>query len=619
VIYEGRPQFLAVDEILKINTNKTVDLLRLELEIRKNELEEQWHFASLEKIFIEKRIYRKIEECETWESVIETIDNGLRPFKKLFKREITRDDILKLTEIKIKRISKFNSFQADEHIKGLEVELEEVQNHLAHLIEFAINYYRQIKKKFGKDKDRKTEIRNFDTIEATMVAVANEKLYVNREEGFAGIGLKKDEYVCDCSDIDDIIVFREDGTCLVTKVVDKVFVGKNIIHIDVFRRNDDRTIYNMIYRDGRGGKNFVKRFAVVGVTRDKEYNLTKGTEGSKVLYFSANPNGEAEIVRVNLKPKPKMKITTIDFNFSELAIKGRNSLGNTLTKNVIKKIVKKEEGVSTLGAMDIWYDESVKRLNAEGRGRHLGAFMGDDKILTIMQSGEYRLTGFDLTTHFDDDLIEIRKFDPSTIVSAVYLEGSLNLWYLKRFQVEATDKKTLFIGESAGSRLITLSMDERPLLQVVFDEKKNGKTITVDVVNAEEFIGVKSYKAKGKRLSTWDIKEVNWLKPLPVESMEDQSDELPGDETEEPDLFEQDENGELEDISLEPEDLEVEVPEEENEIKEEQNTSFFPNHETADMNLSDEQETESVTPKKTVTRKPRRKDEDEGTVQMSLF
>jgi len=619
VIYEGRPQFLAVDEILKINTNKTVDLLRLELEIRKNELEEQWHFASLEKIFIEKRIYRKIEECETWESVIETIDTGLKPFKKLFKREITRDDILKLTEIKIKRISKFNSFQADEHIKSLEVELEEVQNHLAHLIDFAINYYRQIKKKFGKDKDRKTEIRNFDTIEATMVAVANEKLYVNREEGFAGIGLKKDEYVCDCSDIDDIIVFREDGTCLVTKVVDKVFVGKNIIHIDVFRRNDDRTIYNMIYRDGRGGKNFVKRFAVVGVTRDKEYNLTKGTEGSKVLYFSANPNGEAEIVRVNLKPKPKMKITTIDFNFSELAIKGRNSLGNTLTKNVIKRIVKKEEGVSTLGAMDIWYDESVKRLNAEGRGRHLGAFMGDDKILTIMQSGEYRLTGFDLTTHFDDDLIEIRKFDPSNIVSAVYLEGSLNLWYLKRFQVEATDKKTLFVGESAGSRLITLSMDERPLLQVVFDEKKNGKTIAVDVVNAEEFIGVKSYKAKGKRLSTWDIKEVNWLKPLPVEPMEDKFDELPGDETEEPDLFELDENGELEDDSVKPEDTEVEIPEEENEMNEEQNTSFFPEDETANLNLSDGKEPDSEAPKKTVPRKPRRKDEDEGTVQMSLF
>ncbi len=624
VIYKGKPQFLGVDEILKINTNKTVDLLKKELEIRKAELEEQWHFASLEKIFIEKRIYRKIEECETWEAVIETIDNGLKPYKKLFKREIIRDDILKLTEIKIKRISKFNSFQADEHIKGLEVELDEVQNHLAHLIDFAINYFRQIKKKFGKDKDRKTEIRNFDTIEASMVAVANERLYVNREDGFAGTGLKKDEYVCDCSDIDDIIIFREDGTCMVTKVADKVFVGKNIIHIDVFRRNDERTIYNMIYRDGRGGKNFVKRFAVVGVTRDKEYNLTKGSEGSKVLYFSANPNGEAEIVRVNLKPRPKMKITAFDFNFSELAIKGRNSLGNTLTKYVIKKIVKKEEGISTLGAMDIWYDESVKRLNAEGRGKHLGAFRGDDKILTIMQSGEYKLTGFDLTTHFDEDLIDIAKFNPSIIISAVYLEGSFNYYYLKRFVVEETDKKTLFISESQGSKLITFSAEKRPVLKIVFDDEWNGKHIESEKIIAEEFIGVKSFKAKGKRLSTWEIKEISWLESLPAEPDDNEPNDISEDDANEPVLFDPDEPDDIQASSTEDFDIENAIAEDENDgdepaVENPDESSFPADEEPSGENLPEENEPGPDSIKKTVTRKPRRKDDDEAQAQMSLF
>ena len=536
VIYNGKPKFLGVTEILKITTDHTVELLKQELQIRKQELLEQWHFSSLEKIFIEKRIYRKIEECETWEAVIKAIDKGLAPYKKLFKREITRDDIIRLTEIKIKRISKYNVFKAEEAIRQIELELEEVENHLAHIIDFAINYFRQIKKKFGKGKERKTEIRNFDTIEATMVAAANVKLFVNREEGFAGTSLRKDEFVGECSDIDDVIVFREDGTFMVTKVADKFFIGQNIIHIDVFRRNDDRTIYNMIYRDGKAGKTYVKRFAVLGVTRDKEYNLTKGTPGSKVLYFTANPNGEAEVVRVSLRPKARLKKTAFDFDFSQLAIKGRNSQGNTLTKYAVKKILKKEEGISTLGAMDIWFDESVKRLNTEERGIYLGAFKGDDKILTVMQSGEYRLTGYDISTHFDEDLIVIEKFDPEKVVSAVYFDASQGMMYIKRFTIEKTDKKMSFIGDNKDSRLITLTMDYRPVLEVIFDEKKNEKALENLEIDVEAFIGIKSYKAKGKRLSTFAVKKVRWLEPLPYEppqTEEEQPEETAAETTSE--------------------------------------------------------------------------------------
>lgn len=532
VIYNGKPNFMGVDQILKISADQTVYLLKRELEIRKGELEEAWHFSSLEKIFIEKRIYRRIEESETWEDVIKTIDLGLKPYKPMFKREITRDDIIKLTEIKIKRISKYNSFKADDIIKGIEGELDEVQNHLDHLVDYAINYYRQIKKKYGAGRERKTEIRNFDTIEATMVAVANQKLYINREEGFAGTSLKKDDFVCECSDIDEIIVFREDGTFMVTKVSDKFYVGNNVIHIDVFKRNDDRTIYNMIYRDGKAGKNFVKRFAVVSITRDRDYHLTKGTDGSKVLYFSANPNGEAEIVRVTLRPRPRLKITAFDYDFSDLAIKGRGSQGNTLTKNYIRKVVKKEEGVSTLGAIDVWFDESVKRLNTEERGMFLGAFKSDEKILTIMQSGEYRLTGYDLTTHFDEDLIHIEKFDPNRVMTVVYFEGKQAFWYLKRFQVEESDKKILFISDHHDSKLISFSMDERPVLKVMFDDKKNDKEIENEEIIAGEFIGVKSFKAKGKRLSNYAIKKINWLEPLEPLTPEPKTEDADGEGTE---------------------------------------------------------------------------------------
>ncbi|MDZ7741263.1 MAG: DNA gyrase/topoisomerase IV subunit A [Bacteroidota bacterium] len=455
VIYDGKPQFIGVSEILKISTDNTLSLLKKELEIRNSELEEEWHFLSLEQIFIEERIYRRIEKSTTWEEVIETIDKGLDPFKDKFKREITREDIIKLTEIRIKRISKYSSDKTEQQIEAIEGEILEVKNHLDNLVDFTINYFRQIKKKYGQGRERRTEIRSFDTIEATMVAAATQKLYVNREDGFAGTSLKKDEYVCDCSDIDDLIVFREDGTCIVTKVAPKTFVGKNVIHIDVFKRNDDRTIYNMIYRDGFRGNAYVKRFPVLGVTRDKEYDLGRGSKGTKVLYFTANPNGEAEVLKIYHRPKPKLRKLSFEYNFSELDIKSRGAKGNILTRHSIRDIVKKEEGVSTLGAIDIWYDETVKRLNTDERGQYLGAFRGQDKILTVMKSGYLKLTNYDVSTHFDEGMIMIQKFDPGKVISVVYFEGEQQKYYVKRFQLEEdtpVNKDYGFIGDQKNRR-----------------------------------------------------------------------------------------------------------------------------------------------------------------------
>jgi len=520
VIGEAKPRFAGVKEILKISVDNTVRLLKMELEIRLAELEEEWHFSSLEKIFIENRIYRNIEESTSWEDVIDTIDKGLEPFKKLFKRQITQDDIVKLTEIKIKRISKYNSFKADELIEGIESEIDEVQNHLQHLIEYTINYFKQIKKKYGKGRERKTEIRNFDTIEATMVAVANEKLYVNREEGFAGTSLKKDEFVCDCSDIDDIIVFRKDGSFIVTKVAPKTFVGKDVLHIDVFKKNDDRTIYNLIYRDGYKGLIYVKRFAVIGVTRDKEYDATLGSPGTRVLYFSANPNGEAEVLKVRLRPKPRLRKLGFDYDFKDLEIKGRNAKGNILTKYAILDISKKEDGVSTLGAIDIWYDDTVKRLNTDGRGSYIGAFKGSDRILSILKSGFYKLTNFDLSTHFDEDMILIQKFDPDKVLSVVYWEGELQKYYVKRFIIEDNspeNKKIGFIGDHAHSELVALSLDYLPRIEVVFKQEKDKKPLPPEIVNLSEFIGVKSEGAKGKRITNKEVKKIILIDPLPYE------------------------------------------------------------------------------------------------------
>lgn len=520
VIKDGKPQFLNVKEILRISTQHALDLIHRELEIRMTELKDQWHYSSLEKIFIEFKIYRKIESSETWEEVIDAIEKGLAPHRKKLLRDITLDDIIRLTEIKIKRISRFDSQKADEQIIAIESEIAEVQNHLEHLVEYAILYFQQIRKKYGKGKERKTEIRNFDTIEAAAVAAASQRLYINREEGFAGSALKKDEYISDCSDIDDIILFREDGSFLVRKVESKFFAGKDIVYINVFKKNDERTIYNMIYRDGKKGACYVKRFAVVGVTRDKEYDLTKGSPGSKVIYFSANPNGEAEMLKVFLRPKPRMKKTSFEFDFSRIAIKGRSSLGNILTKNPVRQIVKKEQGVSTLGARGIWFDESVKRLSADERGSYLGAFEGDDKILTIHKSGVYKLYNYDLSTHFDEDMFFILKYDPKIVVSVVYFDGNMSTYYLKRFNIEISDKAVNFLNDHKDSRLIEVSLDWLPQLELSFQEK-NGKKRDNEKMNVAEFIGLKSYHAKGRRLSDHAIDKIKWLEPLPHEPAED--------------------------------------------------------------------------------------------------
>jgi topoisomerase-4 subunit A len=514
VIEDSKPVFIGVSEILKYSANNTVELLKKELEIKKTELQESWHLSSLEKIFIENRIYHDIEECETWESVIKTIDKGLEPFKKKLLREVTEEDIVKLTEIKIKRITKFDVKKADEYIKGIENEMKEVQNHLDHIIDFAINYYKQIRKKHGDGRDRKTEIRNLDTIAATQVVVANEKLYVNREEGFIGTSLKKDEFVSECSDIDEVIVFLRDGRYIITKVDDKVFVGKDIIHVAVFKRNDDRTIYNIIYRDGLNGSIMVKRCAIKGITRDKEYDITKGTNKSKILYMTANPNGEAEIVKVYLRPRPRLKKPIFEFDFSELAIKGRQSMGNILTKYAVHKIVLKDEGVSTLGGRKIWFEDEVLRLNADGRGKYLGEFHGDDKVLVITKSGSYRLTSYDLMNHFEDDVLLVEKFRAEKIFSAVYYDADLEYYYVKRFTIDPTDKLTSFIGENEESRLIQLTEVEYPRLEVSFGGRHKDREN--EIIEIADFIGVKSYKARGKRLSNYEVKVVKELEPLIV-------------------------------------------------------------------------------------------------------
>jgi topoisomerase-4 subunit A len=474
VIEDNKPRFVGVSEILKVNADHTKDLLRQELEIRLKELEENWHLSSLEKIFIEKRIYRDIEECETWEEVIEAIDKGLEPYKKLLMREVSQEDIIKLTEIKIKRISRYDVKRADEHIKGLEEEMKEVKNHLENLVSYTIEYFRQIKKKYSKGKERRTELRNFASIEATKVVVANQKLYMNAKDGFIGTGLKKDEYVCDCSDIDDIIVFLKNGTYTISKVADKQFVGKDIIHAAVFKRNDKRTIYNVAYFDGNSGNVMVKRAPVTGITRDKQYNIGKEHPHTKVLYFSANPNGEAEVIKVYLRPRPRLKNPIFEFDFAELAIKGRGAMGNILTKYSVQKIVMKEKGVSTLGGRKIWFDEDVMRLNVDARGTLLGEFSGEDSLLVITKSGNFRTTNFDLSNHFEDDLIIIEKYREGKIWSAAYYDAEQNYYYLKRFKIDPGSKKTRFIGDHPDSRLIQITEVEYPRLELKFGGKKQG-------------------------------------------------------------------------------------------------------------------------------------------------
>jgi topoisomerase-4 subunit A len=520
IIENDKPRFVGVSEILKLSVKNTRDLLQRELEIEKAELEEQWQFSSLEKIFIEERIYRDIEECETWEAVIEAIDKGLKPFRKKLRRDVTHDDIVRLTEIRIKRISKFDSFKADEYIKGIEEKIATCEHHLANLTDYAIAWYQNLKKKYGAGRERKTEIRMFDTIEASKVVINNEKLYVNRLEGFVGYGIKKDEYVSECSDIDDIIVMRADGMMLVTKISDKAFLGKEILHVNVFRKNDDRTTYNLVYQDGKTGPYYVKRFSISGVIRDKEYDMTKGTKGSRVIYLSANPNGESETLQIFLKPRPKLKKTMFDFDFGTLTIKGRGAGGNILSKIPIRKIVLKERGQSTLSARQIWWDDSVKRLNAEGRGDLLGSFASGDKILALMQSGTYKLYAPDPSTHFDEDLIQLGLYDPRQPVSAIYYDGETKEYMVKRFLIETTDKKTVFISEHPNSRLEFVSTDTFPRVQLDFGKMGKFERNSQEIL-LEEFIAVKGLKAKGKRLSTHEPKKIIALESLPEPEIEE--------------------------------------------------------------------------------------------------
>ena len=528
VITGSKPSFMGVSEMLRFSTDNTVKLLKTELEIRQNELREEWQLSSLEKIFIEERIYRDIEECETWEAVIKAIDDGLKPFKKKLVREVTREDIILLTEIKIKRISKYDSKKADEHIKAIETELEEVKNHLNNLVPFAINYFRQIKKKYGKGRERKTEIRSFDTIQAAKVVANNAKLYINYKEGFIGTGLKKDEFVCDCSDIDDIIVIRKDGGYLITKVADKVFVGNDIIYAQVFLKNDERTIYNIVYQDGKDGPLYAKRCAISGLTRDKEYNLTRGTAGSKITYFSANPNGEAEVIRVHHKPKARLKKLIFEFDFGQLAIKGKSSMGNILTRNAVHKIALKEKGLSTLGGRKIWFDDAVFRLNVDGRGLFLGEFSADDKILVITKNGHFRVTGFDLSNHFEDNILIIEKFRTGKVYSAVYWDAEQKFYYVKRFTIEESEKPLCFINEDPESKLISLTEVEYPRFEIQFGGKNKDREN--EIIEVAEFINIKSYKAKGKRLTSYMVDNIQEIEPVVRKESAPPVEEEPEDE-----------------------------------------------------------------------------------------
>ena len=531
-IVDDKPSFMGVSSILKHSADRTVALLKNELEIRLNELHEEWHMSSLEKIFIEERIYHDIEESETWEAVIVAIDKGLDPFKKLLLREVTREDIIQLTEIKIKRISRFDVKKADEHIKGIETELEEVKNHLQNIIPFAINYFRQIKKKYGKDKDRKTELRSFDTIEATKVVANNAKLYINYKEGFIGTGLKKDEFICDCSDIDDVIIIRKDGVYLITKVADKVFVGNDILYAQIFLKNDERTIYNIVYQDGKDGSLLAKRCAISGLTRDKEYNLTRGTPGSKIVYLSANPNGEAEVIKVHHKPKARLKKLMFEFDFGQMNIKGKSSMGNILTKNAVQKISLKEKGLSTLGGRKIWFDDAVFRLNVDGRGPFLGEFSADDKILVITKNGYFRITGFDLSNHFEDNILIIEKFRPGKVYSVIYWDADQKFYYVKRFIIEESEKPQCFINENPESKLISLTEVEYPRFEIYFGGKNKGRDN--EIIEVAEFIGVKSYKAKGKRMTSYMVENIQEIEPVIKKEVDIIKEEIPDDEPQQP-------------------------------------------------------------------------------------
>ncbi len=538
VISDNKPQFLGVSDVLRHSVDNTKELLRRELEIQRAEIEESLHFASLERIFIEERIYKdkEFEQGESMEEVIRHVDRRLEPFKKDLWREVTDDDLMKLMEIKMKRILKFNSEEADRIIANYKDRIAKIDDHLAHLTLFTIEWYKGLKEKYGASYPRRTVLRSFDNIEAAKVAEANERLYINREEGFIGTSLKKDEFVCNCSDLDDIIIFYKDGKYKVVKVQDKMFVGKNVLYINLFKRNDTRTIYNVIYQNGKGGIYFMKRFAVTGVTRDKEYDLTQGLPGSKVAWFSANSNGEAEVVKVTLKPKLRLKTMQFDVDFSELAIKGKGAQGNIVTKNEVHRFSLKERGASTLGGREVWFDPDVLRLNYDKRGEYLGEFHGQDQILVILKSGEYYMSSFDAGNHYEDNILRIEKFRPGHVWTAVLNDADQGYPYLKRFTFEPTSKKNRFIGENDKSELILLSDTPGCRLEVTFGGADAFRgSMLVDV---EEFIGVKSFKAKGKRLTTFvmdSVKEID-PKPVPREELEEEIPESDVAETDGDDI-----------------------------------------------------------------------------------
>ncbi|MCD7973930.1 MAG: DNA gyrase/topoisomerase IV subunit A [Candidatus Azobacteroides sp.] len=515
VISDNKPHFLTVSDVLKNCADNTLQLLKLELEIQKRELLETLHFASLEKIFIEKRIYKdkEFEQSRSMDEAVQHIDKRLTPFKPSFIREVTREDILKLMEIKMGRILKFNSDKADELIANIKKQIEEIDHHLTHIVPYTIRWFEGLNKKYGSRFPRMTEIRSFDTIEATKVVEANEKLYINREEGFIGTGLKKDEFICNCSDIDDIIIFFKDGKYRIVKVSEKMFVGKNILYVNVFKKNDKRTIYNLVYRDGKDGAHYMKRFFVTGITRDKDYDVTQGNPYSRIVYFSANPNGEAEIIRILLKPKPRLKVLVLERSFGDINIKGKQSMGNLLTRNDVHKITLKEKGHSTLGGRKVWFDKDVLRLNYDERGEFLGEFHGDDQILVVYKNGEFHTTNFDASNHYDDGILVIQKFDPNKVWTAALYDADQNGYaYLKRFTFEASARKQNFMGDNPDSKLILLTETVYPNLLAGFGGKDDFRDpLNID---AEEFIAVKSFKAKGKRISTFQVDRVEELEPV---------------------------------------------------------------------------------------------------------
>ena len=527
IIEDDTPKFIGVTEMLRLSTERTKGLLKLELEIKQKGLEEQWHFSSLEKIFIENKIYVKLHGLG-YDEAIELTQKLLKPLTKHLLREVTDEDVKRLLEIRMRRITKHDSEKADEKLSNLEDEIKQVKFNLKNLVDFAVNYFKELKKKYGEGRERKTEIRSFESIDASKVAVSNVKLYANFEEGFVGTGLKRSEseFIADCSDIDNIIVFRNDGVMMVSKISSKAFFGKGIIHAGVWKKGDSRTTYNMIYQDGKGGASMMKRFAVTSITRDKEYHLTKGKEGSKVLWFTANPNGEAETVLIKLRPKANVRKLKFELDFSELAIKGRGAGGNRVTKYPIAKIELRGKGVSTLAARKIWFDDTVQRLNSEERGEFLGDFQASDKILTVTQSGNYRLVGFDLSTQFEDDMIVIEKWNPKKPISAVYFDGDKEEYFVKRFLIEqATDKKVLFITEHENSQLEIVSTDWLPQIQTTFSKVK-GKQRDAETIALEEFIAIKGMKAIGNRLTQHKVKNIDLLEPLPYDEPEEVAEEI---------------------------------------------------------------------------------------------